>query len=353
MWVSARVFEKPQAASLLLPIMKIDTLGEFNLIERLSGHFPWRTDTVGIGDDCSATVLDKNFFQIVTTDLLIEDVHFLRGRISPFDLARKAIAVNASDIAAMGGIAEAAHLSVGFPNGIDISYFDEFCRGLKSGCDNYRIELLGGDTTRSPEKIVINVSIQGRVERDGIKLRSEAKPEDVICLTDTVGDSGIGLGILTNKWTTPEDGYFIDKHNVPSAPIEEGRWLSRFGGVHAMIDVSDGVVSDVGHVCGRSRTRARIDIDSLPLSKRAEDFFSTQNHGRLGAAGSGEDYCLLAAIDPRSFSDISTQFQRKFGRPLFAIGRMEKGEGVHITYGGKTLERPLPGYDHFGKRLQT
>ena len=329
--------------------MRIDDLGEFGFIERFSKPFleGLGENVVGIGDDCSVTELNEHFFQIATTDLLVEDVHFVRDKISPFDLGRKAMAVNVSDIAAMGGVPENAHLSLGVPGGARLSYLDDFFRGVKSACDACSVRLLGGDTTKSPDRVVINVSIQGKVEKGRVKLRSTARSGDVVCLTGTVGDSGIGLAVVLGGRRTASDDYFVDRHNNPVPHLKEGRWLSRFGDVHAMIDVSDGVASDLDRVCERSRLRGEVELSAVPLSDHAEAFFKTDSGGRLEAASSGEDYCLLAAVDPRSFSDLSKEFKRVFARPLHKIGTMGEGAGVSFTRDGKRLEKPLSGHDHF------
>lgn len=328
---------------------KIDNFGEFFLIERLSKNFPQssRQNVIGIGDDCSATVFDENLFHITTTDLLIEGVHFLRDKISPYKLGQKAVAVSISDIAAMGGIPENTHLSLGLPGGTDLGYFDEFFKGFKKGCDEYSIELLGGDTTKSPERIVINVSLQGKVEKDRVKLRSGARPGDIVCLTGVVGDSGIGLGILLKEWTTTDDAYFIKCHNEIVAHIKEGRWLSQFNAVHAMIDISDGIASDIKHICRRSHVRAEIELADLPLSTFAQAFFTMTKRCRSKVVSWGEDYCLLVTIAPQPFPDIARKFQHTFGHPLHTIGIIKEGDGVHFTNNGGPFKKPLSGYDHF------
>ena len=329
--------------------MAIDGFGEFYLIDRLSKHFPQNPDThtVGIGDDCSATAIDEEFFHLTTTDLLIEDVHFLRDKITPFDLGRKAVSVNVSDIAAMGGIPEHAHLSLALPQNLDLAYLDAFFKGLKNSCDEYSLELLGGDTTKSLDNIVINISIQGRVERHRIKLRSAAKPGDIVCLTGHVGDSGLGLGIILKKWTTTNDDYFIGRHNAPTAHLKEGRWLSQFNGIHAMIDVSDGIASDISHICKQSHVRVQVELKSLPFSTHTEEFLTMMERDRSEPACWGEDYCLLITVEPNSMPDIAAQFRHEFGRPLYKIGTIVAGNGVHFTYAGRPFKQSLSGHDHF------
>ena len=330
--------------------MRIDEYGEVRLIERFSTGFTegLGPNVIGIGDDCSVTDFDEQYFQIATTDLLIEDIHFLRDKITSFDLGRKAMSVNLSDIAAMGGTANNSYLSLGLPRDIEVSYIDGFFEGLKYACDQYNLNLLGGDTTRSPDKIVINILIQGRVEKERIKLRSSAKSNDIICLTGNIGESGIGLGILLDRWKSSNDDYFVNKHHCPTAHLKQGRWLSQFESVHAMIDVSDGIASDLNQICTKSNIQAIIELNSLPFSSLSEDFFkANQEYKYKTALMSGEDYCLLLTIDAKYFSDISKKYKAKFNETLFQIGKVKEGNGLSFKENGKPIENTFSGFDHF------
>lgn len=333
--------------------MQVSSLGEVGLIDRFSRPFlcDLKKGTVGIGDDCSVVPWDKDFFQLTTTDLLVEDVHFLKKKITPFHLGKKAVSVNVSDVAAMGGRPTGLYLSLGIPGETKLFFVDEFFRGLKEACDHYGVPLLGGDTTGTPGPIIINMTVQGNVERGKVKLRRTAKAGDVICLAGCVGDAGVGLGILTGKWKTNNDRYFINKHHCPRAYLEEGQFLSKWDGVHAMIDLSDSLEKSLQQVCRLSGVGARVNLTCLPCSSPLEEFFSAKTHGDKEnfLAVSGEDYGLLVTLSPEAFNLVSEEYQKKFGDTLHRIGEITKGPDIALVKNGKPLLDNLDRYDPIGE----
>ena len=331
--------------------MRIDSLSEFDLIDRFSGPFLQNLggERVGIGDDCSVIPWDEEFFQLTTTDLLVEDIHFLREKITPFELGRKAVSVNVSDVAAMGGWPLALYLSLGLPRETELSFVDGFFRGLKDACDDYGVLLLGGDTTGSPGPIVVNITVQGKVERERVKLRRMAKTRDVVCVAGYMGDASVGLGVLLGKWKTGRDDYFVGRHHCPRAFVEEGRFLSKFRGVHAMMDLSDSLSQSLRQVCRQSRVGAKVELTHLPCSSYLEDFFSKCGEGREDfLASSGEDYGLLLTLSPDDVVLVCGEYEERFGQPLYQIGEVKEGLEVVLTKAGKPLG-DIFGYDHFGR----
>lgn len=331
--------------------MDINSFGEFELIKKFSQAFSTNLDTgaLGIGDDCSVVPINQKLLQLTTTDLLVEKIHFLKDKISPFDLGQKSLAVNISDIAAMGGSPEHAYLSIGLPNDLDIKFIDEFFEGFHQYCEKYKIKLLGGDTTKSPGPIIINILIQGVIKKENLKLRSQAKNGDYICVTGSLGDSGIGLGILTKGWKTHFDDYFIKKHHCPIPEIEEGQWLAQFDAVHAMIDLSDGAASDINHICNMSQVGAAVELSKIPISKEAQIFFqkySGINKNKV-TLSSGEDYCLLVTISKENFKKIASEFKNLFSKDLTPIGTINESNKITFYNNGELIDETFNGFDHF------
>lgn len=325
--------------------MKIDEIGEFGLIGRIAAAFRPLIPTgwEGIGDDCAVIPWGDDRSVVVTTDLLIENVHFLRDRISAYDLGYKALAVNLSDIAAMGATPAATFLSLGLPaDGVGVEWCDRFFEGYRS----FGVPLLGGDTTASLQGIVVNVTVLGIAENDRIKRRSGAEAGDLIVVTGPLGDSAAGLqALLTDLPATPEIAALIKAHHRPRPHLAEGEWLGREADVHALMDVSDGVASDLGHILRASGVGAEIDTASLPISDRLRETATEQGWEPLKLAlTGGEDYVLLGTVAPTRFEELQARFTARFGRPLAVIGRCVAGP-AQIRYDGKPLD--FSGFKHF------
>jgi thiamine-monophosphate kinase len=332
--------------------MKLSAIGEFSFIHRISSPFLKNLpdNIVGIGDDCAVIPWKKNKSLLVTTDMLIEDIHFLRSKISPQDLGYKSLAVNLSDIAAMGGIPDSAYLSLGIPKDIDVEWLDKFYTGFRNLAESEHVHLLGGDTTKSPTHIVINITVLGNANPKYIKYRSTAKQGDIICVTDFLGDSGAGLKCIIEDRTLDEDTkYLIQRHHRPRAHLAEGAWLAKQEGIHAMMDVSDGIDSDLRRIMERSICGVEINLECLPISSQLRNIsqrFDWQIN-EIAIAG-GEDYCLLTTIAKKRYTLISERFKKKFNRPLSKIGSIvNKDLGLKYYANGKKVEILKPGYDHF------
>jgi thiamine-monophosphate kinase len=177
--------------------MKLSQIGEFGFIDRIKAGCLIREKNVikAIGDDCCVFRTSGDLVTLLTTDMLVENIHFIRNAMPPFSLGRKALAVNISDIAAMGGTPREAVISIAIPNSVDVEYLDALYDGMKSMAREFDVNLLGGDTTSSPEHLVINIALVGEEAEDEILYRSGAKPGDVIFLTGDVGSSAAGLDI--------------------------------------------------------------------------------------------------------------------------------------------------------------
>ena len=331
--------------------MKIGELGEFNMIRRILPRFPAPSGAIkGIGDDCAVLPGAPGRVQLVTTDLLVERVHFLLDRITPEELGHKALAVNASDIAAMGGQPTAAFLSIGLPPTIEVEWIDRLFAGIEALSRQIRCPLLGGDTTRSMTDMVINFAVLGDAAENEIKLRSTARPGDVVAVTGFLGDSGAGLRLLLERHRTdrPDCDYLVRAHHAPMPHLAEGGWLARRMGVHAMMDVSDGIDSDIHRIMEQSGVGAGIELEQLPLSAPMRNVCHAHGWDALElAATGGEDYCLLCTVEGAAYEAVSLDFVRTFGKPLHAIGTIRSEPGLRYTRGGRPARLAGHGFDHF------
>jgi len=333
--------------------MALSEIGEFGLIERFSKSFrdfeiPGMT---GIGDDCAIMPLDDQYEQIVTTDLLIEEVHFLRSAISPFDLGYKSLAVNLSDIAAMGGQPTGSFLSIALPPDIELSFMDEFIEGYRDLSSKYNVPLLGGDTTKSSDKLVINVCVMGKTNRGKARKRSLARDGDVVCVTGPMGDSGGGLKAILEKYDQDESlKPLIQWHTRPEPAVNEGLWLAERPEVHAMIDVSDGIASDLEHVLKASETGAQIDMDKVPVSSALKEAADKYHWDLLDLAlTGGEDYRLLLTVEGKNAEALIEAYNQAFSEPLTPVGKITSGQKGQIEWlrKGEKVDFSKHGFNHF------
>jgi thiamine-monophosphate kinase len=330
--------------------MEIQEWGEEELIRYISKEFPVSLPVIGIGDDCAVICKDDKDSWIVTTDALVEGVHFIRSQISPEDLGYKTVAVNVSDIAAMGGAPQYAFLTLALPRDIEESWLKEFIHGIKEGCLKWGLQLLGGDTVGSKRDVFINFTIIGVSEKDRVKYRSEAKANDVICVNGYLGDSAGGLKALQEELEkTEEVRYLINAHFRPTPSPEEAGWLASQKGVHAMMDLSDGLDCDLRRIIKASHIGAVINVERLPISE-ALSHVSFENHWEIDqlAIAGGEDYRLLITISNEVFDAIQALFREKFGHILYPIGYISDQETDLVYHkAGKPVGMNLKKFDHF------
>lgn len=333
--------------------MEIKELGEFGLIDRIKEQFPVPEGVTGIGDDCAVLPQRDGLRTLVSTDMLVEGTHFLLDDISPYRLGWKSAAVNISDIAAMGGRPVATFLSLALPTDgrIDSEWADEFICGYKTVSERFGVTLLGGDTTSSDMRLCINVTVLGEAAPDRIKTRDAARVGDLVCVTGTLGDSGAGLRIVLERASSgkvPETSavsdsvreYLVARHYEPMPCVEQGLILGACPGVHAMMDISDGIASDLRHIMKASGVGAEIDVDALPLSTELIEFCRRNAlDANEFALASGEDYQLLFTMDPAAHEDA-------LQRPATAytvIGKITAGDSVVW----KNASRDYLGFRHF------
>ena len=285
-----------------------------------------------IGDDCTVLPMGDDAL-VMSTDMLIEDVHFLRGASSAEEVGYKSLMVNISDVAAMGATPTATLLSLSLPESAQGEWSEGFMRGFHEGCKEYGIALVGGDTTASRDKIAINVVAIGRAPMQNIKRRSAANVGDIVCVTGKLGVSSKGLvDIMFGDLNTAA----AKAHRRGQARIAEGRFLGTCGAVHAMMDVSDGIASDIKHIMEQSGVGAEIELSKIP----------TDYDIRYATTG-GEDYELLLTVAPDKFEEVAAALHSATGTPLTAIGRITEGNTLQWLDNGQPSELELKGFTHF------
>jgi len=333
--------------------MKLSNIGEFGLIEEyIAPEFQAlvKKHLTGIGDDCSIIPINDTTSHIFTTDMLIENTHFLREKISPFQLGFKSLAINLSDIAAMGGTPIGSYISIGLPKDIELEWVTQFMGGYKQLSQQEDVPLLGGDTTSSEKPIIINVGVTGEMMTEKIKKRSTAESGDIICLTGETGDSAGGLQALFLDLETDERYHpLVQQHLTPYPHVAQGKWLANFSEVHAMMDVSDGISSDLTHILKASHKKGTLFLDKLPISNTLLTFCQDQeiNAEQLATSG-GEDYVLLLTVQKKAFDKIAEQFMDQFQTPLYPIGEIESGKPEIIYYrNNQQIQSQKKGFSHF------
>lgn len=315
---------------------------EFGFIDRIRTLFAALPDNgfEGIGDDCAVLPVGKGTdgeeqVLLFTADLLTEGVHFLRHATPARELGRKALAVNLSDIAAMGAQPVATLLSIALPRDAAGAWAEEFMEGYRELSERYATALVGGDTTRSESGITINVTAIGRAPAAHVKRRSDARPGDVIFAGGELGASGAGLrDILAGRLDTP----LAAAHRNPEPQVAEGLWLGARSEVHAMMDLSDGLASDLGHILERSAVGAEIDLERIPVAAGSDL--------RTAACG-GEDYKLLFTAAPDAAGELAAAFRARFGRPVHPIGRITAGRELVWMRGGRPEPLDWHGFTHY------
>jgi thiamine-monophosphate kinase len=333
--------------------LKFRDIGEFGFIDSIKGHcdIPVHDVIKGIGDDCAVLSSTPGRALLFTADMLVEDIHFVVGRTPFYQLGRKVIAVNLSDIASMGGRPIMALISLAVPVETDLEAIQELYRGMSDICTYHGLAIGGGDTVASPDKLVISVSVLGDAKEEEVLYRSGATPGDRIYLTGPVGDSLAGLKILTKEIAPPEGtrDYFIQAHNDPTPLVEIGMRIAASGLASAMIDLSDGLLSDLGHICEQSGVGALLSADTIPFSRELKLLAAGAGINPLEfALSGGEDYQLLFTAAEEHEKGIENLFKEHNLTPPWQIGEIDQGQGIRMVRAdGSVAVLPPKGFDHF------
>lgn len=301
---------------------RLKELGEFRFIERLRRRL--RTDRSvirGSGDDAAVLRPRAGFDSLITTDMIIEGKHFLRSKATPFQIGWKAMAVNVSDIAAMGGIPRHAVAAVGLPGNLLVHDADEIIRGLLACANKFHVNLVGGDMNAS-DKLILSVTLLGEVERGRSVRRDGARPGDHIFVTGPLGGS-----------------YESGRHLSFIPKVTTARYLAAHFKINSMIDLSDGLASDLKRICEQSGVGAEVNASAIPVAKNPR--------GLQGALGDGEDFELLFTLSTAEAQRLR-RIKKKF-MVFYEIGRIRaKWHGICcLGADGRRQDLALGGFDHF------
>ncbi len=324
------------------PPKRLTGLGsELALLRKLTALVkPVASRSVPIGDDCAIIPDGKNFL-LLTTDILVEGNHFTTEYMSPAQLGKKAIEVNVSDIAACGGLPRYAAVSLVLPRHTTPKFLKDLYTGIAHACRRYGIKIIGGDTTRG-RFIVINVALLGRVERTHLCRRSGARIGDHILVTGPLGESAAALALLRARRAQLHS---TSAYTEPCAQLARARAIAPH--CNAMIDISDGIASEIRHICLQSGTGARIEQEKIPMSRATKRIAALLvRNPYLWALRGGEDFQLVAAVSPRVY-----RRHRRLFRGCTIIGEIRpKNEGIRLIErrNGREHRRALGfGYTHF------
>jgi thiamine-monophosphate kinase len=335
--------------------VRVSELGEFGLIERIAGALPPTSDgvVVGVGDDVAVLRTDGENYLLATCDIQVEGVHFLRDVIGPYRLGRKAAAINLSDIAAMGGVPTYLLVSLAMPPETEVDFIDQLYRGLGDEVSAAGADMVGGNMARLPDRFAVDILLLGWVEPEHLLLRSGAQIGDLVCVTGVLGDSAAGLALLSDPQAEIDAAVrnqLLAAHLTPTPRLLEGRALAATGAVTAALDVSDGALSDVGHICERSEVGVEIWAERLPISDAARQVALITGKDALDfALRGGEDYELLFTVPEPRVGDVAEGVWAATGTPVTVIGQiLPPSAGTKVVLpDGTRVRGDAGGWDHF------
>jgi thiamine-monophosphate kinase len=316
--------------------MKIKDIGEFGLIDKISKNPIDENIIVGIGDDAAVIKLEKGL-QVLTTDCLVEGDHFRKEWFSAKQIGMKAIEINVSDVAAMGGEPKYVLVSLALPRDLDVKFVEDMYSGMWKVCDKYNIEIIGGNMTHC-ENIVISVTLIGVVDKINIGLRSGANPGDFIFVSGQLGNGRAGLRLFQENI----EGFkkVKKKYLEPKAQLDLA--LKTAPHVNSMIDVSDGLAPEVKHICKESNCGAIIYKNKIPISEEVRYIAKALGESEYDyALFGGEDFELVYTVSKNNLKKVSG----------FLIGEITKNKEVRLSFEGKEKEIKEMGYDHFSNSI--
>ena len=336
---------------------EISELGEFGLIDRIKNKFVTRNNSTIKGIDDDAAVIDAgNQYMVVSTDTLVEKIHFDLSYTPLKHLGYKSVAVNVSDIAAMNAKCSQITVSLALSNRFSVEAIDELYEGIRIACDTYNVDLVGGDTTASTSGLIITITAIGFVEKDKVVYRNTAKPNDLICVTGNLGAAFMGLQVLEREKSIylespeiqPELENFetiVTKLLKPEARVDIIEGLQEIQLLPtSMIDVSDGLASEIKHICRQSNVGARIFAAKVPIDDMTYSTAESFNFNPITCAlNGGEDYELLFTIEQKDYEKIATLPN------VTVIGHItEPQNGIFLVpENGTEVEIQAQGWVHF------
>ena len=325
--------------------------GEFELIETMQRLWSASGVAGDMGDDAAVLPQQTGYQLVVTTDMLIEGRHYNPEWSSWEDIGYKSIAVNLSDIAAMGARPRHVFLSLGLTDTSSAPEpFAKLINGIGQACKDYSCTIDGGDTTRSGNDTIISVMLTGEAKPEQIKYRKTAESGDIIAVTGTLGDAAAALELLDQKAAELDSfSNLCTRHHRPSPRVTEGVWLGGRPEVNAMMDLSDGLAGDLRHIANRSNCGGEIFLDKLPISEQLTKLCRLKgwNAPEIAAAG-GDDYELLFTVNHQKWDSFQQAAQQELNNPVTPIGKITDQSGeISFLQNGKKTTADFKGFDHF------
>jgi thiamine-monophosphate kinase len=333
-------------------MVSVGEIGEFGLIERIRARRPIQDEdlVVGIGDDC-AVVRRGPVLEVLTTDCLVEGTHYRDGWLSMKDIGWKVLAVNVSDVAAIGGIPRHALVTLFLPGDFEVKQVDDIYEGMEECGDIMGVSIVGGDIVRTVGPFAVSVALSGVCERDQLVLRSGAREDDLVVVTGALGEASVGMRMMHEGSAGGRSGdpECIRRFQRPMPRLNEARTIVQTLLPSSMIDISDGLLSDLWHIMDASGVGAVLEADRIPVGQCVLDYFQGDREEALSQAmGGGEDYELLFTVNSRH-EELLAEVSRGLGVGLTPIGRITaKGTGVKLAKAGGERELGRTGFDHFG-----
>jgi thiamine-monophosphate kinase len=339
---------------------KLADIGEFGLIHRIDvllkqEGFQAEGVTLRIGDDTAAIQPREGFELLITCDCLVAGRHFLPGLIKPRDLGRRAMTVNISDIGAMGGIPRYALVSLGLKSDMPVAEIEDIYRGFVFELNPFGAEVIGGNITKVEQDIFIDITVIGEVENGKTVRRSGARPGDMILVTGYPGQAAAGLDML-RKTTSDESLYshpLVQAYVSPPHRAWEGQKIASSGLATAMIDISDGLLADLAHICSESGVGADLETNKIPVSKPLKKISEQENiQPHLLCSKESDDYELILTCPPHEVERIKEAVGQVSDVKVSDIGIItpERGRMRWIFFDGLRQDITPKGWDHFSKR---
>ncbi|MCA1032904.1 thiamine-phosphate kinase [Bacillus timonensis] len=330
-------------------VINLSILDEFSFINKITPKRSNQPHLIkGVGDDAALFISKEDVDQIVCMDTMVEDIHFNTDTMTSFDIGYKALAANISDIAAMGGLPIFYLVSIAIPAQWSEDEIVEIYRGMSSLGDQFKMDLIGGDTVSTKSKLVISVTVIGEITKGKTLLRSNAREGDIVFVTGTIGDSAAGLTVLLDKGKSnilsKEESFLVSRHQQPKPRVAIGHYLSKLERV-SLNDVSDGLASELNEIAEASSVTILINETQIPLSHQLMSY--NQSKATDFALYGGEDYELVGTM-PQSYWDDFYQYCQSQDVPVTIIGRVISGESnVILRKGSNQYSLPKKGYNHF------
>jgi thiamine-monophosphate kinase len=325
---------------------------ERELVARISGRLPpappWMP--IGIGDDAAVVEPERNRLEVLSVDALVEGVHFDRAFTPPRAIGHRALAVNLSDLAAMGAAPRLCLVSLVLPPALSIDDFDALVEGLAALAREHGVHVAGGNLTRSPGPMMVDITVTGTAKRRQILTRSGARPGDELFVTGSIGAASAGLGMLKENPGAADDdaNSCVVRYLYPQPRIRMGLLVARNRAATAGVDLSDGLGDAVSQIAQASGVGAVVDAEAVPVEPAARDWFSRRGEDAIRSAiAGGDDYELLLAVRPRTARRLVAA-RRHGDVPLTRIGICTEDPAMLLSCGSGSSAVPLPaGFQHF------